>query len=91
MLERAVTFDDGSRITWKGREALLYEEPGYMALLWVDYELGFFKRGRVLRSDSLDYWSVFPQGVDKAISPERKMQIADKVRQYFGKIPLRFA
>lgn len=89
MPAKTVAFDDGSRITWKDRETLLYEEPGYAALLWVDYEPGFFSRGRILRAESLDRWHVCPKGSGECISPEKKAQITKRVQQYFGKVSVR--
>lgn len=89
MPARMVTFDDGSSITWKDRETLLYEEPGYTLRLWVDYEPGLFSKGRILRKDSLRHWQVFPQGAEELISPEKRDQIIARVRQYFGNTPVR--
>jgi hypothetical protein len=89
MPERTIVFDDGGRITWKDKETLRYEESGYVALVWVDYEPGFFRRGRILRQESLERWNVFPKGAEELISSNKKTKIISRVRQYFGSTPVR--
>lgn len=89
MPSKKVVFDDGSHIAWKDKETLLYEELGYAVLLWIDYEPGFLKRGRIIRSESLERWHVFPVGSSETISFENKVRIIERVRQYFGNVPVR--
>jgi hypothetical protein len=86
---KTLVLDDGSRLVWKDRETLCYEDAGRLALIWVDYEPGFFSRGRVIHMSSLERWHQTPQGADEAISDEKKGQIIAKVRQYFGNRPVR--
>lgn len=85
-------FDDGSSIEWEDRQSLKYDEGnGYMALIWVDDEPGFFSRGMVLMIQSLDRWREAPTGCSLEISNEKKQEIVNKVRKYYGRKPLRIS
>ena len=86
-----VAFDDGSSIEWVNRESLRYIEPGYVALLWVDYEPGFFNRGRVLMMESLRRWHEAPANDAFEISSAKREEIVEKVRKYYGSRPLRLS
>ena len=51
--------DSGSqdyRIDLIDRETLAYRSIGYSVLVWVDFEEGFFSRGRVVHTDSIQWW-----------------------------------
>lgn len=83
-------FDDGSSIEWEDRESLQYREvDGHIALIWVDFEPGFFSRGRVLMIESLDKWHTVPEGRSLDLSNEKREEIIAKVRKYYGRKPLR--
>lgn len=90
MTVKKMLFDDGSSIEWSDRESLKYQErDGHMALIWVDFEPGFFSRGRVLMSESLDRWRLVPDGRQLEIQNDKKEEITDKVRTYYGRKHLR--
>jgi hypothetical protein len=86
-----MTFEDGSFIEWADRESLRYTEPGYVALLWVDYEPGFFNRGRVLMMKSLCRWHEAPAGEPLELSSNKQEEIVEKVRKYYGSRSLRLS
>ena len=44
------------RIEWIDRETLAYRSSGLTVLVWVDFESGFFSRGRVIHTDSIKRW-----------------------------------
>lgn len=89
MPKKTVKFDDGSSIIWKDRESLRYEDAFHVALIWLDFEPGFFKRGRVLRLESLARWHAYPAGSREAIQPEERAEIVKKVRSYMRGVPIR--
>lgn len=86
---KVVTFDDGSRLISEDRETIRYEEQGRATLVWIDYEDGFFSRGRIIKEISLEYWHTSPSKTDDPISVEKKAEIIGKIRQYFGNRPVR--
>ena len=82
-------FDDGSKITSQDRETIRYEEQGRATLVWIDYEAGFFSRGRIIKKIWLEYWHTFPTEAHEPISVEKKAEIIGKICQYFGNRPVR--
>ncbi len=92
MTVKKMLFDDGSSIEWKDRESLKYNQhDGYAALIWIDFEPGFFSRGRVLMTQSLDRWRTGPDGQPLEITYEKREEIIEKVRRYYGRRPLRIS
>lgn len=90
MPKKTIQFDDGSSITWKDRESLQYEDDvSHFALIWLDFEPGIFKKGRVLRSESLKRWHAYPEGSEGSIPPEKRAEIVEKVRSYMDGVPVR--
>lgn len=85
MSAKIMIFDDGSRLIWQDRESVKYEEQGRAVLVWMDYEAGFFSRGRVLKECSLKTWLE----TNEPISAGKKAEIIAKIRQYFGNRPVR--
>ncbi len=85
MKKSLIEFDDGSIIKWEDRETLRYIEGEYNALIWVDFEPGFFSGGRILRSSSIDKWEENSKGVVTAISEVKKADIINKIKLYYKK------
>ncbi len=83
MKKSLIEFDDGSILKWEDRETLRYIEGESSALIWVDFEPGFFSRGRILRSSSIDKWEEDSKGVVTAISEAKKADIINKVKLYY--------
>ena len=44
------------RIDSIDRETVAYRSGGLTVLIWVDFEPGFFSRGRVIHTDSIERW-----------------------------------
>jgi hypothetical protein len=76
-------FDDGSSIEWINRETLKYGENGFSVSIWVDFEAGLFKSGRIIRASSLKSWTTWPDGSSETISTEKRNEILAKVRNYY--------
>lgn len=91
MSANKMAFNDGSFIEWADRESLRYIEPGRVALLWVDYETGIFNRGRVLMMRSLDRWHEAPAGDPLEIPTDKREEIVEKIRKYYGNRSLRLS
>ena len=85
MGKQLINFEDGSLIEWEDRETIRYIEGRYSALIWVDFEPGFFSRGRIIRTSSIDEWELSPDEVDKKISASKKMEIINKIEQLYKK------
>lgn len=85
MPEMQRIFEDNSSVTWVDRETLRYQVGDRYVLVWVDYEPGFFKRGRVIRGSSLGHWEKIPgqEGLVE-ISLSERLDIIAKIRAYFS-------
>jgi hypothetical protein len=75
--------ESGATITWVDRETLRYSMPGYKALVWVDYEAGFFNSGRIVKSSSIVNWDVKPDNVDELINEDQKQEIIYEIQKYY--------
>jgi hypothetical protein len=76
-------FEDGSCLEWIDKETLLYSEIGKSISIWVDFEPGWSKSGRIINTDSIEYWDELA-GVEKSkIDPYKKQEIIDKVALYY--------
>lgn len=47
---------DAVSIEWVDRETFAYIAGNEKVLVWVDYEPGFFSRGRIIHKDSIKSW-----------------------------------
>jgi hypothetical protein len=83
MAERPYIARSGSSLTWVDRETVRYTEGEFSALVWVDYEPGFFARGRIIRTSSLATWETTPANAQREISPEQKQRIGADIQEYF--------
>jgi hypothetical protein len=77
-------FEDGTSLSWVDRETLKYEAGARHLLVWVDYEAGFFNRGRVIRVESLRLWTDSSGHQGSELSPSEKTEIVAKVKAYFA-------
>jgi hypothetical protein len=71
------TFKDGSSIEWEDKETLKYIEGDLTVFIWVDYEPGFFSRGRIIKSFSMS------RGFSESFETNKKQEIIEKVKRYF--------
>ncbi|WP_018016147.1 hypothetical protein [Teredinibacter turnerae] len=76
-------FEDGSCVEWKDRETLLYKEGERSASIWVDFEPGWFKSGRIIKTDSVEYWDDLSGTGKVKIDQNKKQEIIDKVILYY--------
>lgn len=76
-------FEDGSSVEWKDRETLLYKEGECAASIWVDFEPGWFKSGRIIKTDSLEYWDDLSGTENVKIDQNKKQEIINKVILYY--------
>jgi hypothetical protein len=76
--------DDGSSIQWVDKESLAYKENGFEVTVWVDFEPGFFSRGRILKLSSLGSWSKWPDTGSNVIGREKRDEIIEKVKKYYS-------
>lgn len=81
---KVYSFSDGSSIEWIDRETIKYQEAGRYAFIWVDYAPGFFSRGRILKSNSIEYWHYLIGDTEQRISNEERKTIIRKVIDYYA-------
>jgi hypothetical protein len=74
---------DGSQIEWVDKETLRYSENGYSVLIWVDFEAGLFKSGRVIKLSSLSNWQTRPKDKSDIIDELKKNEIVEKIKHYY--------
>ena len=82
-LKKSHVFKDGSSIEWIDRETLWYAKDGFSVLIWVDFEPGFFKSGRILRSSSIKEWASKPSHAPGPIDDGQRNAIVHRVQQYY--------
>ncbi len=84
--EKKIDFEDGSSVEWMDKETVKYSRSGKNALVWVDYEPGFFSSGRIIRSGEILGWQNDNGETISSIDPEEKKQIVDKIVAYYEKL-----
>jgi len=80
---KKMALDDGSSLEWIDKETLRYSEQGYEVSIWVDYESGLFKSGRVVKISSIVEWTLKPEGTESSISQEMREKILARVELYY--------
>ncbi len=85
-----MNFLDGSLVQWVDKETLRYSDSDHTALIWVDFEPGFFTGGRVIKASSIAKWESCPSNESCDISDEIKMQIISKVTKYYDKYKVKY-
>lgn len=76
-------FDDGSSVEWTSRESLRYTEGHLSVSIGVDFEEGWFKSGRIVRTGTIRSWEGGSSDEASAITEEKKKEIIDKVVLYY--------
>ena len=71
-------------IDWVDRETLAYRSDGLSVLVWVDFEAGFFSRGRVVHKDSIKDWLDKGGSVVRPVSPEERDVIIAAVMAHYA-------
>ena len=82
-MSNRIEFEDGITIEWVDRETLRYSDHARSALIWVDFEPGWFSRGRILKTSSICKWESYPREEAEEIFEEKKKQIVEKVQEYY--------
>lgn len=88
MPAKSVRFDNGVAITTQDKETIRYEDGGKVALVWVDHESGFFKRGRIIRLSSLQHWKNLSSQDQAKISDEDQRKIIEMITRYLHGVPV---
>lgn len=70
-------------IEWVDKETLRYIENGFSVLVWVDYEPGFFARGRIVRVSSIKKWEAKPENCSDLIEPWQRQKITSEIQNYY--------
>jgi hypothetical protein len=91
MMSRPLQFEDGVTVEWANREAVRYSKNGYSAIVWCDFESGFFSRGRVIMLASIEFWESHPPNTSPKITHVERERIVSYVQRYFDmqRIPIR--
>lgn len=86
-MKTVFTFPDGDQICWTDRESFAYVNGDRQTQVWVDYEPGFFRAGRIIRKESLINWSELESGrIAGRISEEEAQIIVGRLMEYFKAI-----
>ncbi|KPC50707.1 hypothetical protein [Amantichitinum ursilacus] len=83
MAENKTSIGNSAYIEWMDSETLRYSDGEFSALVWVDYETGFFSAERIIRSSSIEEWEKMPEGCSGEIEPLYKEAIIKGVQRYF--------
>jgi hypothetical protein len=91
MMKNPIQFTDGSSIEWVDKETLRYSDGSHTVMVWVDFEPGFFSKGRIIKASSILKWDSCPSNEPAEISDETRSQIIGKVTDYYKrhKVPCR--
>ena len=86
-MSAALRFTDGDRIDWIDRETFAYVRGDQRVLIWVDYEPGLFRTGRVIRMASLKEWIENDSNrVVDPVSENDTLLIVERLVEYFQSI-----
>ena len=79
----SIEFPDGSKVEWVDRETLRYSEDPKSVLIWVDFEPGFFSRGRIIKASSIQQWESVDTQEASTITNEKRTDIIEKIKKYY--------
>ena len=65
-------------------ETLAFRSNGLSVLVWVDFEPGFFDRGRVIHADSISQWVDGQSNVVRPVTGPEREAIISAVQQYYA-------
>jgi len=74
---------EASLVERVNKKTVRYADGELSALIWVDYEAGLFKRGRILKASSIEKWENRPDSFFEQIDEYHKKKIIEAVLQYF--------
>lgn len=81
---------NGALIEWIDKETIRYTKNGFSVDIWVDFEEGFFKRGRVLKSESIACLGNTPNECTTKISDLEKLELISAVNEYYDNFKVKF-
>lgn len=81
---------NGALIEWIDKETIRYTKNGVSVDIWTDFEKGFFKRGRVLKSESIVCWGNTPNECTTKISDLEKSELINAVNEYYDNFKVKF-
>ena len=81
---------NGALIEWVDKETIRYTKNGFSVDIWVDFEEGFFKRGRILKSESIVLWEKTPNECTTQISDLEKLELISSVNEYYDNFKIKF-
>lgn len=83
-MSSVVVFSDDDRIDWIDRETFAYVRGDQRVSIWVDYERGIFRTGRVIRKASLMEWIDNDSNrVMDPVSENDTLLIVGRLAEYF--------
>ena len=85
-MTKKIVFDDDSIVEWVDKETLRYSKGIFSALVWVDFEPGFFSQGRIIRASSITEWESKPVKFPPLIDGSSKKEIISKIQEYYRRL-----
>ncbi|MDZ4157399.1 MAG: hypothetical protein U1E09_12675 [Methylococcales bacterium] len=82
-MSKQFIFDDASVIEWIDKETLRYSEKDFSVSIWVDFEPGFFKSGRIIKASSIKNCNNNAEDKLEKITTSKKEEILAKVQNYY--------
>ena len=75
--------ESGSKVRWVDQQTLAYSRGNEEALVWVDFEPGFFARGRVIYPSSINWWVSKLDASKRSVSEAERGEIVAAVIDYY--------
>lgn len=69
-------------IEWIDRETYAYVVGDEQVLVWVDYERGFFSKGRIIHEDSIQSWVSKDGTAIRVVTEEERTVISSAIVEH---------
>jgi hypothetical protein len=71
------------RVDWVDRETLAYRAENLSVLVWVDFAPGFFSRGRVIHTNSINQWVDAESKAVRTVTQQERNEIIVAIQQHY--------
>ena len=72
------------QIDWIDRETLAFRSNGLAVLVWVDFEAGFFARGRIVHTDSIKQWVDADSSAVRSVTAMERDSIISAIQRHYA-------
>ena len=71
------------RVDWVDRETLAYRAGNLSVRVWVDFAPGFFSRGRVIHTNSINQWVDAEANAVRTVTKQERNEIIGAIQQHY--------